>query len=70
MTNTWVIDVLKDLRTFAKQNGYAYLAAKLDETVLLAANEVGHQVPVIDQNRVRRNETAATNFLGHHRPDE
>lgn len=43
MTNLWVLDVLKDLRAFASQNGYPLLAEQLDDTVLLAADEISRR---------------------------
>lgn len=36
MGHDWIIDVLRDLRTFAAANDLAELAAKLDDTQLVA----------------------------------
>ena len=36
----WILDVLTDLRTFAKTNGLPALAEQLDDTSLLAAAEI------------------------------
>ncbi len=40
MQNEWILDVLTDLRTFARQNGLGALARQLDETRQLAASEL------------------------------
>ena len=40
MTETWMIDVLTDLRRFANENQMARLADKLDDTINVAAGEV------------------------------
>jgi hypothetical protein len=36
----WIIDVLEDLKTYAKRNGMAELAAKTDETLTVARQEI------------------------------
>ena len=43
MQQDWVIDVLADLRIFARQNGLPSLAEQLDDTILLAASEIGRK---------------------------
>ncbi len=40
MTNTWILDVLADLKNFAQLNGMVALAEQLDDTKLLAAAEI------------------------------
>lgn len=40
MANDWILDVLADLKTYAKKNGLPALADQLDETMLIAATEV------------------------------
>ncbi|WP_420557133.1 hypothetical protein [Roseovarius sp.] len=40
MQNEWILDVLADLRTFARQNGLAELAEQIDDTRLVAAAEL------------------------------
>ncbi|MEQ8291007.1 MAG: hypothetical protein RIA08_02285 [Roseovarius sp.] len=40
METEWILDVLADLRTFARQNGLPALAEQIDETCLLAAVEI------------------------------
>ena len=40
MQNKWILDVLADLATFARQNGMAALAQQLDDTQHLAATEL------------------------------
>jgi hypothetical protein len=41
MGHDWIIDVLTDLRTFAVANDLDALAAKLDDTQLVAEAEIG-----------------------------
>lgn len=36
-TQKWMLDVLADLRDFARAQGHGDLAAQLDETLMLAA---------------------------------
>jgi predicted transcriptional regulator len=36
----WIIDVLEDLRTYAKSNGMTDLARKTDETLDVARQEI------------------------------
>lgn len=36
----WILDVLNDLRTFAKANGLQALAEQLDDTTLIAAADI------------------------------
>jgi len=36
----WIIDVLEDLRTYAKRNGMNDLARKADETLAVARQEI------------------------------
>ncbi|MEQ8896498.1 MAG: hypothetical protein RID23_05365 [Roseovarius sp.] len=40
METEWILDVLADLRTYARQNGLPALAEQIDETCLLAAVEI------------------------------
>ena len=40
MDNEWILDVIADLRTFARQNGLQGLAGQLDRTWYLAASEI------------------------------
>lgn len=40
MGHDWIIDVLTDLRTFAVANDLKALAAKLDDTQLVALDEL------------------------------
>lgn len=40
MSQEWMIDVLQDLRSFAAQNGMAGLAEQLDDTIMLATEEL------------------------------
>ena len=40
MTHDWMIEVLGDLRAYARANGLPVLADCLEETLLLAAAEI------------------------------
>ncbi|SPH24572.1 hypothetical protein DEA8626_03624 [Defluviimonas aquaemixtae] len=40
MQYEWILDVLSDLKAFAKCNGLAALAEQLDDTSLVAAAEI------------------------------
>ncbi len=40
MQHDWILDVLADLKTFAKSNGLRALAEQLDDTTLIAAAEI------------------------------
>jgi hypothetical protein len=40
MANDWILDVLADLKTYARKNGLSALAEQLEETTLLAATEI------------------------------
>ncbi len=48
MSQEWMIDVLTDLKQFAKSNGLIGLAEQLDDTILVAVTEmnVNQQSPV------------------------
>lgn len=40
LQNEWILDVLTDLGTFARQNGMRALAEQLDETKIVASVEL------------------------------
>lgn len=40
MTSDWIIDVLADLKAFARSNGMSALADQLDDATLIAAAEI------------------------------
>lgn len=40
MSQEWMIDVLTDLKKFAHSNGLMALAEQLDDTILVATNEL------------------------------
>ena len=40
MENEWILDVIADLRTFARHNGLDELASQLDTAWMLAACEI------------------------------
>lgn len=49
MGHDWIIDVLTDLKTFAVANDLDALAAKLDDTQLVAEAEIGARGKGIDR---------------------
>ena len=53
MHNDWIIDVLADVKTFARANGLPLLAAQLDETALVAAVELSAQAKGAANNGCR-----------------
>jgi hypothetical protein len=40
MQHDWIIDVLADLKSYARKNGLVALVKELDEATLLAATEI------------------------------
>lgn len=40
MANEWILDVLADLRSFARKNSLSALASQLDDAALVAAAEI------------------------------
>lgn len=40
MAHDWIIDVLTDLKTFARSNGFEALAEQLDDTQMVAQIEI------------------------------
>lgn len=40
MAHDWILDVLADLKTYAKKNGLAALADELDDATLIATTEI------------------------------
>lgn len=40
MAHDWILDVLTDLKTFARSNGLSELATQLDETRIVATAEI------------------------------
>lgn len=40
MSQDWMIEVLRDLRCFARQNSYFALAEQLDDTIHVAVAEI------------------------------
>lgn len=57
MTNDWIIDVLADLKKFSTSNHLGRLAEQLDDTIMIASNELAartsatHVVGSIDKAR-------------------
>ncbi len=40
MAHDWILDVLADLKTYARKNGLSALAEELDDATLIAAAEI------------------------------
>ena len=58
MGHEWIIDVLADLRSFAKTNDLPILAEQLDETALIASAEIDALTE--KQSRQARGESPGT----------
>ncbi len=43
MRNDWILDVLTDLRTFARDNGLPALAERLDDAQQVAVEEIARK---------------------------
>jgi hypothetical protein len=43
MRNDWILDVLTDLRTFARENGLPHLAERLDDAQQVAVEEIARR---------------------------
>lgn len=44
MAHDWILDVLSDLKAFAKQNGLSKTADQLDDATLIAAAEIASRM--------------------------
>ena len=53
MTHTWILDVLTDLKDYARKNELTALADQLDDTQFVAATELASQAdqPVMPKAR-------------------
>jgi hypothetical protein len=45
MTNDWIIDVLADLKKFSASNHLGRLAEQIDDTIMIASNELALRKP-------------------------
>lgn len=50
MQYQWILDVLNDLRVFAKANDLAALAEQLEDTALVAASDIAQAATVADRD--------------------
>lgn len=66
MKNEWILDVLADLKLFARKNGLVALAEQLDDTTLIAATELTSQSGKMPLGVVGNGETAGI-YTGRHR---
>jgi hypothetical protein len=62
MQNDWIIDVLADVKTFARANGLPMLAAQLEETAFVAAAELSAQSEGAGRNGCREQAEAGFNL--------
>jgi hypothetical protein len=62
MQNDWIIDVLADVKAFAKANGLPILAAQLEETALVAAIEMASKADGAAMNECGETLTDRTNI--------
>jgi len=58
MGHEWILDVITDLRAFAKQNELPILAAQLDESALVASAEI--RTAVGTNSPIMRGDSAET----------
>lgn len=70
MSNNWILDVLTDLRSFARQNGYPVLADQLDDTLLVAATELEQKQTATRQMAVANDGEIGTFFAGSAKCDQ
>ncbi len=63
MKSDWILDVLKDLRTFASENGLPVLAEQLDDTAIVALAEITGRAELMagEQNDA---DSAGNSFVG------
>jgi hypothetical protein len=40
MKNDWIIDILREIRSFSEKNGFLELAEHLDDVIFVAAREI------------------------------
>jgi len=59
MSQEWMIDVLKDLKSFARQNGLLALAEQLDDTILVATSDLASGGARARAGAAHANETGA-----------
>ena len=57
--NDWILDVLADLKAFAKSNGLNAISEQLDDTMLVAAGELAS-----DQEEARTQVHGETQPIG------
>ncbi|MEM8823768.1 MAG: hypothetical protein AAGF30_09185 [Pseudomonadota bacterium] len=51
MSKEWIIEVLGDLRGFAKTNGLPSLASQLEEAMVVAVTEIAQTAPPPEAER-------------------
>ena len=56
MPDDWIIEVLTDLKVFARQNGMAELATQLDTTLAVAQAELDRRAGADSSDETARNE--------------
>ena len=64
MRSDWILDVLTDLKTFARVNGMPSLAEHLDDTAIVAMVEIAAMKDKHDAQRHHGEAAVGTNFGG------
>ena len=66
MNNTWILDVLTDLKTFASINGLTALESELDSTHRVASAELDelHERPIVGSKIATRGHGPQLGRLG------
>jgi hypothetical protein len=64
MQYDWILDVLNDLKAFAKTNGLSDLAEQLDDTSLVAAAEISRATGKAERDMGAHADTAGVFYRG------
>lgn len=54
MANEWILDVLADLKTFARNNGLSSVASGLDDLTIVAAAELASKDEIATPGSVQQ----------------
>ncbi|MEM6372617.1 MAG: hypothetical protein AAF727_07540 [Pseudomonadota bacterium] len=64
MRSDWILDVLTDLKTFARANNMPILAEQLDDSAIVAMAEIAAMKDVKDAQRREGDTAVGTHFGG------
>ena len=64
MSNTWIIEVLGDLRGFAAKNGMPHLAATLEDTLVVAIAELPQMSAAMSRKEYHEEDGRRTGTAG------